>query len=254
MAANPPGPIELAMTQYADGRACQRPSEVRSMVDRLLRWSGQVETCGSCSAAPALSIVAGAPLCVRCREQRSVRMVSTDDLTGLSRRGVAETVPGARLFGHAIVFDRWSVDLGGFVERIRPQASNRMMNTGADVRALWNHNSDFPIGRSGAQPVNLRYWNDAKGVAVAIKPPSSATAFVEAIELGNVTGMSFGFRMIEDEWFMDGAKVKRDVLDMLVSEFSAVVFPAYLETDISVGVPQNRVAFLKKWHRTRLAQ
>lgn len=243
--------LELAMTHHADGRACLRPNEVRAMVSRLHAWGGQPETCKSCTASMALSVINGEALCSRCRQERETRVTTLDDLTRVVpiRR---EPATGVGLAGHAIVFDSWSVDLGGFVERIRPQASNRLMTTNADVRALWNHNSDIPLGRSSAR--TMRYWKDDAGVAVSIVPPKWAANHVESVERGDVTGMSFAFLKIEDEWYMDGRMPKRDVLDMAVSEFSGVAFPAYPATDLRVVAAANRVAWLEKWHRTRMAR
>lgn len=251
MAANPEGPFEMAMSHFADGRACPRPSEVRSIVSRLMGWDGQPETCKSCSNARALYITSGEALCAACREQRSVRMLSLD---GLERHAAIRSEPaaGTGLMGHPIVFDSWSVNLGGFIERVRPQAVNRMMTQSPDVRVLWNHNSDLPLARSTAR--TMRYWKENVGVAVSIIPPAWASNHVETVGRGDVTGMSFGFRAIEDEWSMDGKIPQRDLLDMSVSEVSAVAFPAYPTTDIKVGGHSNRVAFLQRLHKTRMAR
>ena len=43
--------------------------------------------------------------------------------------------------GHAAVFDKLSVNLGGFREKISPGAFAKTIEKG-DVRALWNHNPD----------------------------------------------------------------------------------------------------------------
>lgn len=251
MAANPLGSLELAMTHFADGRACERPSEVRSMVSRLMGWEGHPETCQSCSAARALYVVNDEALCARCREQRSQRMATMESLNKVvSNR--SDPASGATLVGHAIVFDSWSLDLGGFIERIRPQAANRIINEQSDIRTLWNHNTDIPLARTSAK--SMRYWKDSTGVAVSVVPPSWASNHVESVQRGDVTGMSFGFRKIEDEWTMDGHIPQRDLLDMLVSEFSAVAFPAYPATDIRVGQGSNRLSWLTQWHKTRVAR
>jgi HK97 family phage prohead protease len=245
------GSLELAMTHHADGRACQRPTEVRAMVGRLHAWDGQPETCKSCVAARAVSVVSGEALCRTCRQEREVRLVSADTLTRVAPIR-SEPATGYGLVGHPIVFDSWSVDLGGFIERVRPQAVNRLISGGADVRALWNHNSDIPLGRSTAK--TMRFWKDDTGVVMALTPPKWAGNYIESIERGDVSGMSFGFVMLEDEWFMDGTKVKRDLFDMRVSEYSAVAFPAYPATDIRVGAASNRVAWLEKVNRNRAAR
>lgn len=253
MAANPPGSLELAMAQFADGRSCERPAEVRSTVSRLMGWTNHPETCKSCSATRALYIVSGEALCARCREQRSQRAATMSDVDRLART-MNEPAAGVGLVGHAIVFDSWSVNLGGFIERIRPQAVNRLITQQPGVMALWNHESGEPLARSDSPRPTLRYWKDTIGVAVSIIPPSWASNRIETIQRGDVRGMSFGFRAIEDEWSMDGPLPQRDMLDMDVSEFSAVTFPAYRATDVSVGAPSNRLQWLEKLHRNRIAR
>jgi HK97 family phage prohead protease len=250
------GPLERAMTHDADGRACERPNEVRAMVSRMMAWGGQTEACKSCLAAQAVSVISGEALCARCKSQRDVRVYSADVLDRRAKANV-EVVSGEGLRGHAVVFDQWSVDLGGFVERVRSVAVNTTIAQGLDVRGLWNHNSDLPLGRSSAR--TAAYWKDAAGLAVHIVPPGWAAGHIETVRRGDVTGMSFGFRAIEDEWFMDGPKPKRDLLDMTISEVSAVAFPAYPQTDIAVAdslraEQPDMIEYRRKWQRTKLAR
>ena len=65
--------------------------------------------------------------------------------------------------GYASVFDRMSQNLGGFVERVAPGTFRSTLNQ-ADVRALYNHEPDNLLGRSGAG--TLRMEEDAKGLRI----------------------------------------------------------------------------------------
>jgi HK97 family phage prohead protease len=134
------------------------------------------------------------------------------------------------LHGHAIVFGNLSLDLGGFRERIAPAAVDRLLGERSDLRALWNHNPDRPLGRVTAGTLKLA--KDAKGLRVEIYPPSWAAGYVESVRRGDVTQMSFAFRAISDEWRMEGGQAIREVTDMEVSEVSVVTFPAYPTTDV----------------------
>jgi HK97 family phage prohead protease len=235
------------------GRAVQRPKEVRDMVGRIYSWEGLPETCKSCLSSRAFSVIAGEALCGRCRGERQARVLSLDDLDRVVPVERAEPAAGNALTGHTIVFDSWSVDLGGFVERVRPQAVNRLISTNADMFGLWNHEAGKPLGRHSAG--TMRYWKDSTGLAVTINPPAWAAGHVESVGRGDVRSMSFGFKTIEDEWYLDGKIAKRDLLDIVVSEASAVAFPAYKATDLVVGLPSYRsIAMLSKLNRTIAAR
>jgi uncharacterized protein len=256
MAANPEGLLERAMTQHGDGRAYMRPDQTRAVAARLYAWKDAPETCKSCLSAQARSVIGGVALCSICREHRDARIEGMERLDRVvDVRGGGAT--GVGFVGHAIVFDKWSVDLGGFIERIRPEAVNRTLKEGTEIVALWNHESGEPLARLSER--TMAVWKDHDGLAVDIIPPQSASNRIETVKRRDVKGMSFGFRMIEDDWSMDGHVPKRDVLDMRVSELSLVAFPAYPDTDVRVSehlhvAQRGRLAWLGKWHRTRLAR
>ncbi len=173
----------------------------------------------------------------------------------------ATTDDGRHLRGHAIVFDALSVDLGGFREIIRPEAVDRTLREAMDVRALIDHDSGKIIGRTRAGTLTLK--KDRQGLRVDIDPDpeiSYARDIIRAVQRGDVSGMSFAFRTLTDDWRMEDGEVVRDVLDMEIREVSIVSFPAYPQTDIAhrsleafQKAQGNRLDFLKRWHRTRTA-
>jgi HK97 family phage prohead protease len=239
---------ELAMAFHEDGRACQRPKHVRAIVKRMHGWRKKPEGCRECQSQ-AVHVRAGdVPLCVRCASQH--RGFDVAPITGrlAEQRGLE---PGQGLVGHALVFIAKSVDLGGFREIIKPEAVNRILADGSDLRALWNHNSALPLGRISAGTLAIR--KDARGLVAEIDPNAQEWQLM-AIRRGDVTGMSFQFSAIEDDWRMDGDSVTRDVFDMTVSEVSPVTFPAYPQTDIGVVGIGKRVAWLEMVHKTRMAR
>jgi HK97 family phage prohead protease len=134
--------------------------------------------------------------------------------------------------GHALVFDVRSQDLGGFVEIVRPEAVQRTLQEGIDLRALWNHNTDIVLGRVSAG--TLRATRDGTGLAVDIWPGPEQRAFVASVSERGVTQMSFGFRTLDDAWHLEDELPIRELLDVRISEVSPVTFPAYLQTDLRV--------------------
>lgn len=172
---------------------------------------------------------------------------------------------GRRIRGYAIVFNSQSVDLGGFKEIIAPEAVDRTLSEGLDVRALVDHDPAKVIGRTRAGTLQLR--KDSRGLKIDVEPDmdiSYANDIMRAVARGDVSGMSFGFRVVGDEWNYDDKVPVRTVTDMRISEVSVVTFPAYQQTDVAVAQRSltafmaasggNRIAWLEKWQRTRLAR
>lgn len=172
---------------------------------------------------------------------------------------------GRKIRGYAIRFSSLSQDLGGFREMIAPEAVDRTLSEGLDVRALVNHDTSLVIGRTRSGTLQLR--KDSKGLAFVIEPDediSYAKDIMRAVARGDVSGMSFGFRTLEDTWDYETEPWTRTVTDMRVSEISIVSFPAYTQTDVSVAqrslnaarvaLTGRSVAFLKRVHRARLAR
>jgi HK97 family phage prohead protease len=173
---------------------------------------------------------------------------------------------GKKIRGYAVVFNSLSVDVGGFREYIAPEAVDRTLREGLDVRALVDHDSAKVIGRTRAGTLRLR--KDSKGLHIEVDPDeeiSYARDIMRAVARGDVSGMSFLFKTIEDEWNYNDKMPIRTVTDMVIPEVSIVTFPAYTATDVQVAQRslrafqaqnpiQNRIAWLEKWHKTKLAR
>ena len=128
----------------------------------------------------------------------------------LERRAVADVAAdGRRLFGHAVVFDTLSADLGGFRETIAPSAVDRTLVEEIDTRALWNHDPAAVLGRRSSQ--TLRLLKDAHGLRVEIDVPRTALGndVLELVKRGDVSGMSFAFSVVPDGERWDAAAGSR---------------------------------------------
>ncbi len=140
--------------------------------------------------------------------------------------------------GHAAVFDQLSEDLGGWRERIAPGAFARAIQRD-DVRALWNHNPLYVLGRTAAR--TLRLSEDDHGLAVEVDPPSGVSwvaDLLRSIERGDISQMSFGFRTILDEWSLDGPLPVRTLREVELFDVSPVTYPAYPQTDVAVRMSE----------------
>jgi HK97 family phage prohead protease len=154
---------------------------------------------------------------------------------------------------YPIVFNARSVDLGGFIEVIRPGAVDRILREHADVVALKNHDSNMPLGRVSAGTVALVKTSFGLRADVEIDPAVSYAAdLAHNIERGDAKGGSFAFRAIDDAFSLtpDGI-VLRELLDMDVREVSlGVTFPAYPVTALRADGGRS-IAWLLKWSKTR---
>ena len=138
--------------------------------------------------------------------------------------------------GYAAVFNELSQDLGGFREQIAPGAFKRALEMNQDVRALVDHDPSRIIGRSTSG--TLEMIEDDHGLRVQIDPADTTAGrdIMESINRGDVSGMSFGFVVRDEDWDMlDGENI-RTVRDMDLFDVSVVTFPAYTASSVEVAL------------------
>ncbi len=175
---------------------------------------------------------------------------------------------GIVLRGSAAVFDQQSVDLGGFVEVIKPGFFRDVL--GGDTAALWNHRTDFVLGRTTASPPSLSLRESDSALDVEIRPADNARNrdwIVTPIERREIRHMSFAFRTTPDgdSWSeLPDGRLLRTLLPggcIDLSDVSPVTRPAYQGTEIGLrsleawrgdreGNPELRLEVLR--HRARM--
>src|SRR6185295_15501001 len=108
------------------------------------------------------------------------------------------------------------------------------------------------MGRLSARTLVMK--KDQEGLRVEIDPPDTTYSrdAMESIKRGDLTGMSFAFRTLKDQWDETTDPPTRTVLDMRVSEVSLVTFPAYPSTDIDVA-QRSYSAFRTKFYYPSVA-
>ena len=128
--------------------------------------------------------------------------------------------------------DRWGDE---FIEVISEGAFTNTLATRTQ-KALWNHNSDLVLGSVASNTLTL--YTDGIGLRCSLKLPNTTWGndAYESIQRGDVDGMSFGFRCIEDMWSKtqyEGREIyKRTILEAELFEVSPCVFPAYADSQI----------------------
>ncbi|WP_312405242.1 HK97 family phage prohead protease [Rhizobium sp.] len=135
------------------------------------------------------------------------------------------------LVGYAAVFERLT-DVGGyFQEKISPGAFADAIK--GDIRALIDHDRGRVIGRTKSGTLRLK--EDGTGLRVEIDVPNTTDGndLWELVERGDITGMSFGFRVTKETWDETGDIPVRTIEKLELLEVSAVAWPAYEDTTLA---------------------
>ena len=158
---------------------------------------------------------------VRTKEIRSfdgeVRMVTADD------------GKPTHIEGYAAVFNKRSSDLGGFQEVLLPGAFSDVL--GDDVSALFNHRSDFILGRTKSGTLEL--VQDERGLKYRVALPDTQVGrdLAESIARGDVDGSSFAIIIDSngEEWRdnEEGVTIRTISKVKRLFDVGPVCFPAY---------------------------
>ena len=108
-----------------------------------------------------------------------------------------------------------------------------------DIRALWNHNTQYVLGRSKNGSLELKA--DEKGLFGTIKLPKTqyANDLYELVSRGDIDQASFGFNIIDEELEeLENGGYRWRINDIDLHEISVVTFPAYENTTVQARSKQ----------------
>lgn len=135
--------------------------------------------------------------------------------------------------GYAAVYNKDSQNFGPFIERIAPGAFEDNMKD--DVVALFNHDPNLPLARSGA---GLTLGSDDTGLYYEFSAPNTTVGndLLANVRSGVIKQSSFAFTVKEEKWEDRGrgnpalrtiTKVER------LYDVSPVTYPAYPDTTVA---------------------
>lgn len=143
------------------------------------------------------------------------------------------------LEGYALKWDARSKNLGGFKERVIEGATAKTIQE-SDIRALFNHEPNMILGRNKAGTLDLS--NDTTGTHYRINGDmrqSYVKDLAIAMERGDVTQSSFGFRVVGpegQEWSEDEDGFPlRTLREIQLFDVSPVTYPAYEDSTSGLG-------------------
>lgn len=152
----------------------------------------------------------------------------------LDQIGVEKREDGSSIIrGHAAVFNELSEDFGNWRERILPGAFTKTLKE-ADVRSLFNHDSNLILGRTKSG--TLRLQEDETGLVFEVDPPDTTYAndLLVSIGRGDIDQASFAFQVVKDRMSTNAEETVRELLEVRLFDVSPVTFPAYPQTDVSL--------------------
>lgn len=117
-----------------------------------------------------------------------------------------------------------------FVEIIDPSAFLKTLSDGSNVFAFWAHDEGDVLASRDAGTLTLD--NRPEGLGFSIELRATCEDEFAAISRGDVTGVSFGFQTVRDEWDYspqaNGQPAVRTLKEVRLLEISpGVAFPAY---------------------------
>jgi len=151
---------------------------------------------------------------------------------GAEIRGfVDETTNKRYLEGYAALFNS-KTHLTYWSEEIAMGAFKKTINDGADVRALFNHDSNLILGRTKSGTLEIK--EDEKGLWYRVELPDTSYArdLIASIERGDITQNSFAFEIIKEDY--DEERDLFVIREARLYDVSPVTYPAYEDTTLAL--------------------
>ena len=174
-----------------------------------------------------------------------VRDAARDNLRRSVEFRAEASTDGLTLDGYGATFGDWTEihdRAGSFMEQIAPGAFKRTIGQRTPV-LQFDHGAHPLIG---SIPLGRITSINEDGHGLRVRARLSDNWLVEpvrdAIRDGAVTGMSFRFRVVADQWEQRDGTDHRTITEVELYEVGPVVFPAYESTTVGVRSRQTALA------------
>ncbi|HEK2066426.1 TPA: HK97 family phage prohead protease [Proteus mirabilis] len=156
--------------------------------------------------------------------------------TDLEIRTATLSANNQKLVGYVIKWNHRSHVLWDeFTEQFAPDAFKASLQSGHDVRALYEHDHTNLLGRTTSGTLQLS--EDTTGLRFELTPPDTQLGHdvLTLVERGDISGMSFGFRTIKDQWDIGQEPYVRTVLEAELHEITITSLPAYPDSGVEIA-------------------
>lgn len=153
----------------------------------------------------------------------------------------SESGPGV-LTGYAAVYNRYSQNMGGFVEQVAPGAFAKSLGDKVAVVARYNHSDSALLGTTEAGTLILESDDIGLRYDVILPDTTSGRDVAVLAQRGDLRYSSFAFHALEDEWDLteQGFPLRTLVSAQLV-DVAPVNSPAYLDTSTGMRSLANHL-------------
>lgn len=134
--------------------------------------------------------------------------------------------------GHGAVFNQEAEIWDGIFEVVRPGAFASTIQT-EDVRALFNHEPNFVLGRNRAGTLQLNEDEIGLAYRILVNPKVSyANDLYASLQRGDISQSSYAFLPVSQRWTEreDGSEL-RELLAVQLFDVSPVTYPAFVGAD-----------------------
>ena len=178
----------------------------------------------------------------RALSDTDVRLVRADDGKARGFAGHASVFNSRTAIGNPLTW--------GWYEEVAPGAFTKTLAEG-DARFLVDHDSRLLVARVSAGDLQLAEDDIGLGVDAELDAELSYVRdLIRNLEKRRITGMSFGFYVVRDDWDTEDVETSdghtatvevRTIREVRLLEVSAVTFPAYEDTDAGLRAMTTEV-------------
>lgn len=138
------------------------------------------------------------------------------------------------LTGYAAKFNSETQIYTDYFEKIEPGAFSKTLNDQDDVRALFNHDENYVLGRTKSGTLTLE--EDEIGLKFSLTMPDTQFAkdLYKQIERGDISQCSFGFYIRDSKEEFVNNTILSTLRDVKLFDISIVTYPAYEDTVVEV--------------------
>lgn len=145
------------------------------------------------------------------------------------------------LHGYAAVFNRYSQNLGGFVEMVDPGAFAKSLGDEVPVMCRYNHDDNQLLGTTEGRTLVLAA--DGTGLVYDVTLPDTTPGrdVCALAERGDLRYSSFAFYTLDDEWSVTEQGFPLRILrSVQLVDVAPVNNPAYRDTTVAVRALADR--------------